>query len=257
MKLIAIKVILILGIVSTSLAAPLIDDTHSSNSNETDSYSDEQDQFTPTTRKPLKLWFEEFNKNIATAPIRSGISKFSRNTDKNCVEQKIKMSENGNKMMNFAQAVVSVGIGYLKCYGKTENAAIIEAINDFLKLYEDTNFDKYGDCYLNTLKKLEPTSKLVENFDADQMELTEVECNDHLGENSYDDWMRNLEEYTGNLETFTCGNLKTIDFKIIGMKFVILSHEKNEELKESEVEKLREIIGTKLNNIFDCVVENM
>lgn len=256
MKLIFIKVILILGIVSTILAAPLIDDSHS-NSNETDSHSDEQDQFTPTTKKPLKVWFEEFNKNIEAAPVRSGISKFSINTDKNCVEQKIKMSENGNKIMNFAQAVVSVGIGYLKCYGRTENAAISEAINDFLKLYEDTNFDKYGDCYLNTLKKLEPTSKLVEHFDADQMELTKLECDEHLGENSYDDWMRNLEEYTGNLETFTCGNFKTIDFKITGMKFVILSHEKNEELKESEVEKLREIVGIKLNNIFECVIENL
>lgn len=202
------------------------------------------------------MWFMEFNKNIEAAPERSGISKFSRNTDKNCVEQKVKMSENGNKMMNFAQAVVSVGIAYLKCYGKTEKTAIIEAINDFLKLYEDTNFDKYGDCYLNTLKKLEPTSKLVEDFDANQMELTEEECDEHLGESSYDDWMRNLEEFTGNLETFTCGNLKTIDFKIVGMKFVILSHEKNEELKDLEVKKLQDIFGNKLNNIFECVMEN-
>ena len=257
MKLIIFKALLIFAVITTALAAPHSSHSDSSNSNETDSNSSEEAQFTPSTKLPLKKWFEELNKQIEASSIRSGISKFTKNVDQNCVKDKIKMTENGNKKVNLAQAVVSIGIGYLKCYDKSENAAIIEGINDFLELYESTNFFKYGDCYLNELKKLEPTSKLVENFDVNGMELTEEECSRHLGEDTYQAMMKNLEEYTGDLATFTCGNFKADDFKLFGMKLVILSFEKNDELKEAEIEKLRETVGSKLNNIFDCVMQNM
>ncbi|KAL7012374.1 hypothetical protein ACKWTF_014808 [Chironomus riparius] len=167
------------------------------------------------------------------------------------------MTENGQKNINFAQAVVTVGIAYLKCFDKSENAAIGKAIIDFLELYKGTNFNKYGDCYLNELKKLEPTSLLVENFEAEDMELTKEQCYKHLGENEYEASMKNLEIYSGDLATFSCGNFKSDDFKLFGMKLVILSHEEDEELKESEVNNLKEAVGTKMNKIFDCVMENM
>jgi len=66
-----------------------------------------------------------------------------------------------------------------------------------------------------------------------------------------------LEKYAGNILTFTCRNIKADDIMILGMKLVILSHEKSKRLKESEVKKLGEFIGTKMNKIFDCVMDDM
>jgi len=254
MKLIILKVILILGAASTILAAPQDSQGHSTSSNETDSQPSEDDPF---PRQTLEFWFDFLNMKLASATEESGISKYTRNVDQNCVQQKLKMSVNGNKKVTFAQAVVSIAIGYLKCYGKTENTAIIEATNEIMGLYDDIDVDKFGECYLNEIKQLEPTAKLVENFDASQMKLTAEECGKHLGDKYFEDSMSELKFYVPDLSAFTCGNFKTDDLKIFFSKLIILVHEKKEDVKESELEKLRENIATKLFRIFDCVLENL
>jgi hypothetical protein len=252
MKLIITKFVLILGFVSANLAAPQFNQSPSSNEAFWD--SSEMIRFTPATRMSLKLWFEEFKDVYGDLTEVNTITKIIRNADKNCVQEKLNMTENGNKTINYAQALTSIGIGYLKCYDKT---AISELFNEFFEDDEDIHFAVYGECYFRALKELEPTSKLVENFNEDQMEVTKEECDDNLKKDSFDEWIKDIEEYSGDLSTFSCGNLNGDDIRMLLVKSAILSHEINEELKESEVDKLKHLVGYKLNKIFDCVMKNL
>jgi hypothetical protein len=167
------------------------------------------------------------------------------------------MSENGEKQVTFAQAFVSVGIGHLKCYEKSKDTAITEGINDIMEFYANAGYERVTDCFKKALKELEPTSKLVGNFDESKMELTAEECIESLGIKTYENMKSDLAANLAEVSEFTCGNFKLDDIRIFMMKLIILSHEKDGELKELELQLLRENFGTKLNKIFDCVMKNL
>jgi len=101
----------------------------------------------------------------ADADKNKGSHMVLHQTNYDCITETLKLSENGDKLMDTRLADDYVLTAILKCYSD-------EGLKEFIEFSFDTlvhNLDKTDNLRCNKvmLQKMDPTSKLIENFDKD------------------------------------------------------------------------------------------
>lgn len=233
--------------ISAIFAAPASDSSTSSDSSEDNSLS----KYVPGYTLTLSEWLNEVNNT------RIGdwepISTYLNNIDFNCINDELKVSENGDKILNVAQMATLGMIGITKCQkDKSELEVIDEYLQTAMDLYQLVLLAYDRSCFIKELQKIEPSSKLVENFDEN-----EDQCADAVDFERISKKKAGITRYAGDISSFTCDNIELEEVIKFELKLVIIASESDEELKKSEVEKLKSTLKQKADAVFECVLSKL
>lgn len=217
---------------------------------------DPNDELFSEFNRTMSDWLATFN--------RTGIynlewiSVYMEDVNMDCVTRELKVSENGDKVLNLPKMVILGLISLIRCQN---NENIMETIKSTLRTvinsYKTPRFNVTKDCYIGELKKIDPNSLLVENFDEQVMINTEMKCDKEIDDKGFEQIISNSEIYIGSLASFTCGTLQQSDIKKLGMTAIVLAFEKSKELEDSEVGKLGIFLKEKIDKLFECFMKNM
>lgn len=109
-------------------------------------------------------------------------------------------------------------------------------------------------CMIWHLQKIEPTSKLVKNVDFSEDEL--AECKE-IFENPYKDDALLYEKIVGPLDVFSCGAVSGFDdfIKLVTKYTLATFGEYSDELKNNEIEKLKEYLKNITFTTVNCIIK--
>lgn len=230
-----------LAIISAISAAP-IDDTSEKLTLESSSIM----RALLEQNKPMAEWINFFSALVQ--------SKYSLSVT--CINQELKVPVNSNKLLKFSQMGSLFGVVLLRCQnGVTEMEAYNEKIKSISDLVSSEEPNTTHDCYKRELKKIEPISKLVENFDENNMNKTQEECDKIVA--SLEKSLPQVEKILNILEGSTCESVNPEIIMILLYKIYILGHLKDEELKKSEIENLAKVIKKRYDYVFDCFMNTL
>ena len=170
--------------------------------------------------------------------------------DIDCVKDFFKLPQNRNMMINQIEEVFFPIAAAMQCY---EEDKVFGKIFDS---YIHDGLKKRFNCVNWHLKQLEPTSKLIENFEISDVDLKE--CKERLPINELVGIQNKIESTFGPLNIYTCGAVSEIAandlLKFVGKGAVIKFGDISEELKKSEKEKLKNYFKDLTIRTANCVM---
>lgn len=135
----------------------------------------------------------------------------------------------------------------------------MEFVDNFLKfaIDDDQKSETYVNCAMIELKKLDPTSKLARNVINEQN--SDMKCKYYSTViHPYANILERYKRAVGDLNEATCGGaLSDAEMDLITVKTLLIAVEKDEELKNSEAEKLFAVSTEKLHKIADCILKRL
>ncbi|KAL7012511.1 hypothetical protein ACKWTF_014896 [Chironomus riparius] len=166
----------------------------------------------------------------------------------NCVKEKLNLPENGEKSLLKIESKVLLALAKSKCI----KSDLIEFLEIFLKILVPNYFNTEENvvCIKLELQKLEPTSKLVENFTNNG-----TECSTYNNIHPFGIYRWDYEMTVGLLNETTCGVLTEDIVNVIDYKTFLVANEINEELKRSEIQELFAMATEKLQELADCILK--
>jgi hypothetical protein len=183
-------------------------------------------------------------------PAFSGFGSASRD----CLNQKLKTSENGEKIVNEEIAMIAVASTLPLCVfdGVINNAilTLAETVGN--------RFSGRGECLKSELRKHEPDATILEDFDSSSMEWTRFECEEAIKMDHLDRSLDGVEENYGKIAEITCGSVTRNEIRKTILKLPILKFGNlRVELKNSEIERLKDWVKAKAKVISECMVREI
>lgn len=169
------------------------------------------------------------------------------------------MSLNGRKQVNEVQGIIIAAAAYVKCL-KTNNEETLDfatklVIEEYgIKEEETSEFNRHINiCYMLKLLEIEPSSKLLNNFNTSSTEFCEfVPVDDFIV-----DTVQPFEEQIGPLETASCG---AVDKNLVAnflIKFNLIPAEKRADVKMEETQKMVELFKAKITATSNCILNSI
>jgi len=171
--------------------------------------------------------------------------------DMDCIKNFFNLPQNSKMMVNqFDSMIFYVATG-MKCSDEDiffeTHLGLYDHISSWIKL----------SCVQLVLQQLEPTSKLVENFNIS--EADRQECKEILLADTFEKAQQEFESKLGPLNAYTCGAISENggnDFLTFLAKSALIKIGNiTEELKKSEKEKLKEYLKDVSIKAVNCVVK--
>jgi hypothetical protein len=213
---------------------------------------------------PLPEAFEYLTEAIKSVSESKSYGKYINKIDFDCAKEMLNLTQNGHKMVNEVQGIITAVASYVKCL-KTNDEETVDFATKLvteeyrLKDGEPSEFDiQFNICYKLKLQELEPTSKLLDNFDgntipSDVTELCGIISIDELADHT----IKPIEDQIGPLETGTCGS---VDQNLVAnflIKFNLIHAEKRTDVKKEETQKMVDLFRSKIIATSDCVLRNV
>ena len=174
------------------------------------------------------------------------LAKVEDAIDTDCVKEKLNLPEFGDKTLLDVEADILIASAKSKCI-KIDPIAFADLFVNFAAWdYESS------DCARHKLHELEPTSKLAQFTRIDK----KLECKNYSSRlDPYRTYR--YEASIGRLNESTCGVLNKENVDIISHKTLLISLEKDEELKKIEMKERFALATEKLHKLADCVLERL
>ncbi|XP_070504702.1 balbiani ring A 67 kDa protein-like [Chironomus tepperi] len=167
--------------------------------------------------------------------------------DYNCVKNFFKLPQNGDMIMTEMETPVFMIAALLKC--SDENKAFEYVLNQFVRRHIKEELP----CLQLFLKTVEPESKLIENFKISKNDADK--CNEDAILDSMVEQQKIFEEDIGPLNVYTCGVFDGAnDFlKFLAKSAIIRFGDINDELKSSEMKKVKDYFLSTMFSVINCV----
>jgi len=188
--------------------------------------------------------------------INSKFEKFMKNLNLDCVKEKVKLSQNGNKQLMEIEMFILMVKSVTACSGHDAN--------DFWKILIEENLPKRKfqmtpsdlQCVKLHFQRQYPESRLVEDFNKNLLTEAQIQaCDEEIKEK--DSHIEDgIERIIGgsDLSTITCGVLDVPKVKSILYKMSLMANVNKSEFVKLEVEKLPSIFTELADKIYDCIM---
>lgn len=170
-----------------------------------------------------------------------------------CIKETLQLDKIGGKIINKNLTKWILAMASFQCMSNDEK-------NEFLTLFITNGFKIYDHeagghrCSKVLLQKIDPASKMIENFDED-VEDVEVElCEQLLISEALDSI---VEDYVGDFDAPDCVQLIRQHQKSFMVVFLNLAVEEDLEVMKSEMEKYVEVMKTNIADVFDCIIKTI
>lgn len=129
-------------------------------------------------------------------------------------------------------------------------------LSSYARLLSIVPFKQYGpktECFKVELKKIDPNSDILKDFDEAKMETSADECVEVIDNKGYEEMIETLESAVGNFEEFTCGLMPSIDIKKFGISLASFDlRPDNEAKKQAALKKFNENLLKNFQKLFEC-----
>jgi len=174
-------------------------------------------------------------------------SKIISSLDIDCVKNFLKAPQSDKILLIEGEKYVFIVGTLLKC--SDENIAF----NYFFNKNIRPKFAKILECFEWHLKHLESESKLIENVTISEVQSDE--CKKRFSVVELSEVQREFENILGPLEVYSCGAVTGVNdyLRFVAKGALIQFGNKSEELKKSEMEKLKEYLKDISFRTIDCI----
>ena len=210
---------------------------------------------------PIGDAFEYLTESIKSVSDSKPYGKYINKIDFECAKESLNLTQNGHKMVNEVQGIITAVAAYVKCLKTNEEETLDFATKLVIKEYgikeEPSDFNSYVNiCYKLKLQEIEPTSKLLDNFNAlseEQTDFCKIVSIDELADHT----IKPIEDQIGPLDTATCGS---VDRNLVAnflIKFNLIPAEKRPEVRKEETQEMIDLFRTKITATSDCIIKNI
>jgi hypothetical protein len=186
----------------------------------------------------------------------SSDNPFKKYTDKinfACIEEKLKLADNGEKSVTIYEGQVIILSAYLKCFDGDE----VETVNSMIR---DIGLDQNKDfvhCSKENLQKIDPDSKLIENFDIKSYNASMILMCGYLKlDEALEITLEHAEQVVGPLDTFTCGAISKLDARKFLLNLYVVPYETRDEVRTPTIKEMLDTFKTKITKTADCIISN-
>lgn len=179
----------------------------------------------------------------------SSLEEIMKTIDVDCAKSFFKLPQNQKMIVGeYEGHVLNTGVA-LKC---SEDENIFDLVTE--KYFPNGMSNKLT-CYKWHLKQNEPESKLIKNFSPSDDDV--IKCKENLSLKNIQQFRTMIEHYVGSLEEFTCGAvMDALDFiNFFEKGGIILYDNITDDLRKSELEKLKEYFKDKVFKTVDCIMK--
>lgn len=174
-------------------------------------------------------------------------AKIFKDIDTDCVKNFLKAPQSNKVLLIEEEQYIFLVGTLLKCLD--ENIAFNYFFDENIRPIFATRLE----CFEWHLNHLEPESKLIENVTINEVESDE--CKKRVRVAELREVQREFENILGPLKVYSCGALTGVNdyLKFISKGALIQFGNKSEELKKSEMEKLKEYLKDISFRTIDCI----
>lgn len=197
----------------------------------------------------LEKWYNDVKLQYQNFDEQSEFS-YGLNTSQ-CIENILRISENQNLYLNFAEAMILIYGSGLECmYSKesTFRQMTESLINSYKKI-------DHLYCFKLEMHKIYPNSNLLKKFDASKFEDQFEICNEIIDNNGFEENLKNIEASFGNISNLTCNAINRDDFKKILLKIILIANTSKKN-KEIAGPRMTNLLLNKMNAAYTCVKNN-
>ncbi|KAL7012385.1 hypothetical protein ACKWTF_014818 [Chironomus riparius] len=204
-------------------------------------------------KQTLNQIYEELQQNSPQSAIIQEVLKFTIVQNFDCIKEKLKLPQIGQQELPILEAQFLSAKALTACSSQDETELLKNILNKFSKNHQIQMTDEDKMCTKMTLQTLDATSKFVENFNKNSMTDIEKEACDErvkVDKSGLDEELGKIsnEDFT----TFTCGRLnKDVIYKFM-CTFGLVIDEVDDELRNTEMDKLVGDVLMKIDEVFDC-----
>jgi len=175
-------------------------------------------------------------------------SNYTRDYD--CVGRNLHIDKIGKNYVTDTTGFVLTMSALNRCYGQKAN----EVFNKYAKILKNKLTENYPiediDCAKMRLKKLEPESKLVADFNTDEVTSQRKDyCKSIFQSKS----LREIYLEIKNVELFKCNKIDEKQSAIVDLSLIIIQFEQNKDLKLSEFKRIVKLFSELFNFTADCI----
>ena len=235
MKLISISFCVILLTISQSISSP----TQSSN----------QIQKSTLNQKTNKI----FN-NSAFNKVPKSFEKFFNKSNRDCVSEKLKLSENGEKELIKFEAEMLAVKAVVTCSEHEESEFWKNVFAEISQMLLTGMGDEDLQCVKFLLNQLDSKSNLVEDFNVESMTKDDKETCEARIKRDEKNLRNEISRLIGDddISAFTCGVLDVSEANKIFCKIILLGTKEDINVKNLELEKLSSVVVEKVDQFFSC-----
>lgn len=207
--------------------------------------------------KPLRDWYREGLNKINTMKPDDEFYQYTRNLNLRCISHSIGYNSYPEKELNFTDSTILIYGSGLKCFDEAKQQRVWKLLSDKLIDYFFSELDSNDlTCYKMELKRQDPNSKYVSNFNEQSMTINTEDCEETVDMFGVDLLLNIAESVFGDLSKLTRGVLDNDKFKRILLALVVLKddfnggHELINELKYA-LDAAIELVNNKLTSQSD------
>ena len=152
-------------------------------------------------------------------------------------------------IINELEEVIFVTAAMLKCSDADQ------VFKKFLDDFVGEDLKEQLNCLSGNLQRLEPESKLIENFQITEDEF--AECLEKFPTTHFKEYQEKYEGILGPLDLFSCGAVTGADdfIKFIAKGALIKFGDGSEDLNVAEMKKLREYFNNITFTALNCITK--
>lgn len=192
-----------------------------------------------------------FDQNNSEEPIMKKI----KTIDINCVKDRLKLSEFGDKDVDQYTFLTAFFPALTLCSGNSE-----EFVGMFL-LYMTNSVRKStdaADCFKLKIQEIEPTAIILEGFDSNSVRFSKEDCDDIVNQKDIKEYIDDYNHEIGNIEILTCGVIKENEILKLVFTYAILALGNLESNIEAAVKKNQiENLLTKVESLEKCAMDSI
>jgi len=204
--------------------------------------------------KSLRDWYMETLNNMRKIKSDNKFYTFTNKLNLRCMTHQMDYTINREKLLNFAEAMILLYGSGLKCMDEVKhNSAWELMIDSSIEFIVNKINENNMQCFKMALKRLDPDSKYVNNFDERTMTMNISECEQIVDMDGLNNRISKTEKAYGSFSSLTREALDRHKFKKILLTLVVLG-DKGYEMRSKGRDELIKELKLVLNAAFlHCV----
>jgi len=172
------------------------------------------------------------------------------NNNKWCINDAIKIYNNKQKVLNFAEAMILIYGAGMNCFSENSKDQTWKRLIKSLVNHYSENMIGDKKCFMLELEKFQPRSPVLLNFNSEGMDA--AACEEIVDNSGFSAHIRDMESKFGSLNELTCGAVSEESLKKFLLTVVVLSSKKVQDYTNL-VNEAKQM----LDDAYTCVKQRM
>jgi len=174
-------------------------------------------------KKSLSGWYMDTLKTMNAIKSDNKFYTFTSKLNLRCITQQLDFSINREKQLNFAEAMILLYGSGLKCMDELKRKNAWKMMID--NLIDTYVFEDDIQCFKMELKRLDPDSQFVSNFDESLMTISNEDCEQIVDMDGLEIHLDNVEKEYGLISDISQTTFDREDFKKVLLTMIVLGKE--------------------------------